>query len=667
MKMLRLVAPGVFALNLFAHQPVAAAQSSLLQGQARHGKVGIPNGAVALYTYGTTGYGSLGQLLAQTSTDRNGSFTIDTAGVVCPAANTPVYLALVAQGASSGEEPEFIEFAGGLTCGALRGTAVVVNEITTAAMAYAMRYLSGYDFSAAQSQTNYVVFGSTAGSAGERAMAGANRTVATLVNVGTGTANTSSAAVTTEAAKLLTVANIAAACTDLTGPTAASCSRYLGGASAAWYTAYFLPQLRQSASDLFQLQPAGDATAFPGGLTAAPHDWTLGIAYRSPQFGLGLAPGHLSTVDIDLLGRVWFPSNAPGAAGVGYFDPVSASFSPMFAGTGMQHPDQVAIDANGTVWVSDAGSAYVNGFPSLAPQGPVALSIPGTVSTALAVDADNTVVVGIVETATQEPLLARVTGSTSYAALENTRVAHSAGFIAASLAGDSLGPEYTSSRNVGTGVSGANPEVPTTFDLYYGRYNPGQWDYDSNVLQFVLSDIGTNGGQVIWTGTDYVAVRSGSATTADGICFFRIRSCYPMADQAARHVLGMAEASRGAVWVTDSNTASVESLSFLGVLNGYDPEFRNPTTPLQNTIYPHGSQNGGTMVAPTGIAIDRAGNVWVSNFGCSGASCTPGSFVLSELVGVAMPTTTPVSGQITGMAAQTRVPALAGALPGARK
>jgi hypothetical protein len=53
------------------------------------------------------------------------------------------------------------------------------------------------------------------------------------------------------------------------------------------------------------------------------------------------------------------------------------------------------------------------------------------------------------------------------------------------------------------------------------------------------------------------------------------------------------------------------------------------------------------MTQPYGLAIDGAGNVWAANASCIGA-CTPTSFTLSELIGAAAPTITPLSLQFGG-------------------
>jgi len=72
----------------------------------------------------------------------------------------------------------------------------------------------------------------------------------------------------------------------------------------------------------------------------------------------------------------------------------------------------------------------------------------------------------------------------------------------------------------------------------------------------------------------------------------------------------------------------------------------NPARAEANELF-HGTGNGGTMVHPAGIAIDVAGNVWVANAGCTTTGCTPSQFVLSEVIGAAAPTITPIAYQIT--------------------
>ena len=88
----------------------------------------------------------------------------------------------------------------------------------------------------------------------------------------------------------------------------------------------------------------------------------------------------------------------------------------------------------------------------------------------------------------------------------------------------------------------------------------------------------------------------------------------------------------------------------------------------------HDAANGNTMSVPYGLAIDNSGNVWVSNAGCvtrTATLCTPGPLVLSELIGAAGPTITPIAAQdgsgLTGFTPGVHVnPANGHAEPGRR-
>ena len=49
------------------------------------------------------------------------------------------------------------------------------------------------------------------------------------------------------------------------------------------------------------------------------------------------------------------------------------------------------------------------------------------------------------------------------------------------------------------------------------------------------------------------------------------------------------------------------------------------------------------MVSPMGIAVDRSGNIWVSNTSCGSTGDTSCIFTLSEVFATGFPTFTPLS------------------------
>ena len=119
---------------------------------------------------------------------------------------------------------------------------------------------------------------------------------------------------------------------------------------------------------------------------------------------------------------------------------------------------------------------------------------------------------------------------------------------------------------------------------------------------------------------------------------------------------GIAVDGDGNLWIASAGNASVSTLSYARV-NSTVTDYVT-TSPI---AYLHGAGQGATLTQPYGLAIDRSGNVWLSNAGCvstTGSACSPGSFVLSELIGAAAPTLTPLGLQTTTITNGSR-PALA--------
>jgi hypothetical protein len=124
---------------------------------------------------------------------------------------------------------------------------------------------------------------------------------------------------------------------------------------------------------------------------------------------------------------------------------------------------------------------------------------------------------------------------------------------------------------------------------------------------------------------------------------------------------GLATDGYGDEWNANAGNASVGTFYPTG----------NTSTPYEaaaNAVpYLHGSANGATMTTPYGVAIDGSGNLWVSNASCvtnTATLCTPTAFVLSELIGVAGPTITPLANQDGGVFAGTEPPLPAPAVKG---
>ena len=213
---------------------------------------------------------------------------------------------------------------------------------------------------------------------------GNNVTIPTIVFNAIGAANqtvtnSSGTTYTVEWQKINTMANILLACVNSSGATSTTetgtpcgklfrytrvsvTSRPSDTLQAAVQMALF-PTVE--INNLYNLITA--TPAFTPYLSSPPNDWTIGVGYTTAALGLAVDTGTISTLDIDASGRIWFPSNAAGKAGAAYFDPASQSFNGPFNSTGLVHPQQVAIDANGFAWYNDSAAATVAGYLTSAP------------------------------------------------------------------------------------------------------------------------------------------------------------------------------------------------------------------------------------------------------------------------------------------------------------
>ena len=605
--------------------PVSAMKS--ISGTAHGGQQPVTNGVIAVYTYGTSGYGSTGTLLASTTSDSTGYFNVNFS---CPSATAPVYVLSIGGNPAPNLTNNAILLGAAIgPCDTAATAFVTINEISTTGLAFA---LSHFFSSTNPDGTTSDHFGGPSSSTQAISLAN-NDLMETLLDVENGYPRKSTATFTNESAKIITIGDILGACVNSSGPGSPSCSQLFAnttppGGTAPVNTLEAAVNMAlypaQNVANLYALQPPSGSSAFPNGLATQPNDWTLAVSYTAPTLGLGVNTRTDSTLDIDAIGRVWFPSNLPGAAGVAYFDPASASFSPLYTVPGLVRPEQVAIDIDGYVWESDLGSSVVAGFPATNPTSPVALSLPGTTSSAVTIFYDNTVRVGTIDNGTAEPALGQITGKNSYTPVPNTTIPGSNNFVGASLAGDPVG---------GVGIAGGYLPTPTTYDTYYSSQN--------NNITPVVYQPSQDAGQVVFTGNGFVNARGGYNNQGDGICIYNQQNCFSMANQSAtRHPTGTAIDGAGSLWLADNFTADIQQIPLVA------GSYLNGSNLAMNQVYTHDKNNGNTMQQPSGIGVDRTGNVWVSNYSCLGNNCTPGPFVLSEVIGAAAPTITPISLQV---------------------
>ncbi len=605
---------------------LAATPAKAIRGKAFGGQNPVAGGTIALYAYGSSGYGSAPTLLATTVADSTGYFTVDPTTITCPTPTTPVYILSIGGNPGFGTNSAIVLGSGLGDCADAANAFVTINEISTAALAYTFAHFFSATPTSDVNTNDH--FGAPA-DATQTVINGNTGTLNTLLDVENGYPRPNSSTLKFEGPKLITLGNILGACVNSAGPSSPSCTAlftYITGPNGATpattleAAVYLALNPMQNVGYIFSLQPQSGAAAFTSGLTTSPNDWTLSASYTSAGFGLAVNTRTDSTIDIDTSGRVWFPSNVPGNAGVGYFDPSNGTFSSLFPGN-LTHPQQVAIDIDNYVWAADSGSSNIAGFPASSPNLPVMLSLPGSVSTSVTTAYDNTMRFGIVAP-DGAPGLGQVVGKNTYTEVPVSEIPGANGLIPNSIAGDVVG---------GFGVGGQAVNYPTTYDLY---------DSPSSQKTIITYQTFNDAGQVVFTGSDFAAARGGYGAGGDGICIWSFQNCFGMANDGVRHPSGVSLDGAGSLWLADNNVASVEQVPLSG------GSYLNSSSLTNNNVFLHDANNGGTLVSPVGIAVDGAGNVWVSNAGCNTTGCTPGSFTLSEMLGAGTPTITPVSRQI---------------------
>jgi hypothetical protein len=617
--------------------------SPAVTGRTYGGQQPVVGSTISVVEMGTSGYGSNGIVLASTITDSNGNFSFAPGAYTCPQSDTPVYLLGIGGNAGAGNNGSAVEAAALGTCTNAKNSFVVMNEVTTAATAFVLSHFFSTNLGGANAANDW--FGGPSTNSGgttvysQGLVMGNDVTIPTIVSIGTGAANQPANGTTVEWQKINTIANILAACINSSGSTNSTetktdCGKLFnftanGAATRPSDTLQAAVQMAlfpaSKVTQLFNLITA--QAPFVPQLSTAPNDWTIGVSFTSSAVGLAVDTGTLATLDIDSTGRIWFPSNAAGKAGAAYFDPASQSFNGPFNSTGLVHPQQVAIDDAGFAWYNDSAAATVPGYMISAPMTTQTVSLPGITSNALTIGGDDRVNVGVTRGSVFE--LANVSADRSGFSLTP---GISFIFPVASMAGDILN---------GDAVTISNP-VTTQMRSYYVSAAPAATD---------IVNSNDDSGQVIYTGNDYISIRSfsGTGNNNDALCIYSQGKCSNLQGATKNTGQGIAIDGGKNLWIAESSNGGVVQVPINNPAGTAGAVYLNSSgaNNVPNNEFLHGSSDGGTTTAPYGIGVDATGNVWVTNAGCATNDCVPGNFTLTELVGAGFPTITPVSAQIT--------------------
>ncbi len=481
---------------------------------------------------------------------------------------------------------------------------VYMNEVSTAAMAYAMAGFATDSLHMGSSATN------------ETGLRNAALNAANLYNIqgvtlelpGNSAAGeglianqaTVSGNGTVPQAELDTLGNILAACVDsanTASSSSAACTTLFANATSTGTTSGVKPTDTASAAiniahnpgaanvtALFEL--ASGVVPFAPQLTAMPSDFTVAITYNNIA-----APGSIA---IDALGDAFVPTNSSS----GYVTELSPAGAVLAtSATGGSGFDSIAIAPNGNVLVAASGSnavyEYTNGLAAVSNSPWTSATM--TAPTAVAVDSSGYVYVtnggnsastiqkfnssGTLNTSISNGCLTRVTQiaidatDTLWASINSSnaicRVSNPSGNQVFSTGGQPSAPTNVAIDSSGNGWVAAGAQ--TNLFMYSPSGNQNSYAVINNFVQGGLSF------------PSFIAI--------DGA---------------------------NNIWLTNKgNSYALSEFAHSGV-----------------AITPSTGYQGGNLNTPSWIAIDASGDVWIPNKGANS---------VTELIGVATPTVTPLS------------------------
>jgi hypothetical protein len=640
-----------------------------LSGMVHGGQQPVTGATIQLLTTGSSGYGSAGTNLLGSNvvkTDPTGSFSI-TGDYTCPP-GALVYITASGgnPGLTAGTDNTGIKLVSALgPCANLTpGTFLVVNEVTTAATAFAL----GQYFTTTFGSSSPDTIGAPNTTQAQAGLANAFGTVNNLVNINSGNAQTAfttsgaagAVTITPEFAKLNTIADILASCVNSDGTSTSPCETTLfpdvtptGGLpptdifQAAVYMSLNPTSNNAAGSSanltaLYGLQ-GGTAAPFVGQGTQ-PTDWTLGIMYTSATALL-----EPEEVAADASGNIWVVSNGSSTNGnLAELSPagiplVSSILTSGSTSLTVNNPRNIAIDLNGNVFVPSSSSSGT--LFEYNPSSAAVTSINvGKSPYGIAIDANNNVFVGAESASATFELSEYVNGNLAttsevqYPLVGQASISTFATNVAEPeyMAFDSAGnlwfdPGTAATTgttvyqlsNINTSSCGTPPFTGvcqvtsnTTQNTYTSvtagpMLEPWGFAADTTGMWVANGAAGNNSLDLLTSttaGTDF-----GSTSSIDGPHFLAVDGA-------------------GNVWAPSKavSPGSIAELSSAGTI-------LSPTSPV-------GFSHVGISISLNGgVTIDPSGNVWIADSVAPGATDANSVF---ELVGAAAPTVTPLAAQL---------------------
>jgi streptogramin lyase len=634
----------------FSAAPALSASSlNGIQGSVYGGQQPVNLSHVYVFAAGTGGYGGASQSLLTSVTtgsfptmpDANGNYYVTTnargffrlTGEYSCTAGQQVYIYAVGGDSGGGSNSGLGLMAIFGTCpssGTFASTiaTVQINELTTVAAAYA---LAGFATDATHIADDEAVATNPYASLAKVGMANAFTNASNLVNIGTGTANTTTPGGngTVPSTIITTLGDILASCVNSADSTSGTTVSHSGACSSLFSTA-------TSDGTLTGTQPTDTATAaiyiaqHPGANTATlygdvqtfppfssvnkqPNDFTLYITYSDASFN---GTGSLA---IDTSGNAWF-TNFQGST-LTALTPlgVAVAGSP-FSGGGLQSPRRIAFDKLGNAWVTNLGTGSpdpgsvsefnASGSPtSISPLTRNGIDQPISVS----IDGLNQVWVSSFSSSS---------GNGDVVAFSNSGVPLFSTPISAKLpsvlANDGAGNAWFTDAGAETAYvyqanSACTPNLATVSGDFDG---PDGAAIDSNGHFWIVNEYDNS-----VTETSRTACELGGAQTSTNF-----------KGNSLSEPLSLALDGAGNAWIVNYGSSSIS-------------EFSNSGTALTPSI----GLGKGVLNGPDFIAADGSGDLWLLN----------SNNTVTEFIGLATPVITPIAAGLPSTLNTTGVSSLA--------
>ncbi|MDE1163008.1 MAG: hypothetical protein PW792_13835 [Acidobacteriaceae bacterium] len=678
----------------------SATTAASLTGHIMGGNQPVVGSSVYLYGAGSTGYGLGSQVYASTTSayDAYGSFSFtknstntganpggNTWG--CPASGDPQMFLVALGGNSTGNGTannpnpnSAIALVASIgKCSTVsNATFANINEVTTvASMAALQQYYNPVSGA----------IGAPATTQGQLGFNNAVATISTLVNTSAGTANTTytpsssvsgvTVTATPESAKINTIANILAACVNSTDASSDNCTTLFSNSvppspsvisqpSLTFQTAnntlqaiYFMLTNPTSGSPtavgkLFGLTAA--AAPFQPSLTAAPSDWTIGISYTTAgSCSIGYPLDYPNGVAIDSQGNVYVNNSVTATPTLGVFSPtggVSACVgdSALYGST-----YALAIDANDTAWMSTYSTSSSATSKLLRYGAGTETVWTEPVATMEGLSFDGSGNLYAYDYGGKQPYMYSGAASAS-SAVAATQIGTTGASYGSAQATDGLQNTLIVNNTYTIASSGPYVVTPSTATGAVNGYTTSAASYTGGPTYYtyaiaLASSSVPNNTSSFWMG-NYCATNCATVGTSNSLVPVNMAghtaSFGTSTAQCAGGIFrprGIAVDGAGNAWVSNYNIANGSVSEISAASAALSPAYTGTCTDTTTgSTAIGGFQKAFYTSNPRGIAVDPSGNVWTA------IGTTLAGSAIVEFVGAAVPVVTPIA---AGIAANT--------------